>query len=75
MELVSYANLLAPRIFEVVPRFLENLWIAGFGFIQIDVRAEAYVYTGAIVLFFFELTWWSQRRRLNPTDIVYCPSF
>ena len=74
MELASYVNLLTPRIFEVVSRFLENVWIAVFGFIQIDVRAEASVYTGATVLFLFELTWWSQRRRLNATDIVYCPS-
>ena len=44
MELASCVNLLAPRIFEVVPRFLENLWITVFGFIQIDVRAEAYIY-------------------------------
>ena len=62
MELVSYVSLLAPRILEVVPRFWENLWIAVFEFIQIGVRAEAYACTGATALFFFELTWWSQRR-------------
>ena len=72
MELASNVNLLAPRIFKVAPK---NLWIALFGFIQIDVCAEAYVYIGVTALFFFELTWWSQRRRPNPTDIVYCPSF